>query len=637
MGGAVAWLIQPKLLSATLLKGTDAVLRYTVNDSTTQLLYVPVPAHWRGRAKAVIDGMVRPLAIGLSGALLAWVVPALPGNALGWLLLALVLVWVAVSVAVRSEYLKALANTLHHRRYNFDLDSPIPDQNIAQIMRRAFQDSDEQQVLQALEMTRHHTHVDWSEDFYMLANHASPAVRACALALVGERGMPKDAPVVLSHLNDSNILVQAAAVTAYCAIGKERAIPMINRFLEQPELPVRRAAVIGLIRYGGLDGVLSSAERLKAMLQSADADEREASAYILGEIRVKNFYHPLLALIVDPVEKVQIAAIRAAATIQTTELLPALVYRLEQAATRTEASEALSAFGASALTVLRSVLGNQQEALAIRLAVPAILAKVGDPAALEILLAQVDNHNERLRSRVLESIHGLRAHHPSLMVPYQRLQPVVLRELTDLYRHIFVCERLDLPAQARLLVDALNQRFERGLRRIFCLLGCIVPVQTIDVVYNIITAPASSLRANAIELLDNLLNQELKRLLLPLLDQHARAAREEIGREVVDIELADRRQWLAQLLMDHDPWMVVCALHAVVVLNERSLIPTVKGCVGAAAPIVRETALWALFHLLPKSEVITTAISHLTDPSATVSAYAAWLMDRFRNERATDP
>ena len=34
---------------------------------------------------------------------------------------------------------------------------------------------------------------------------------------------------------------------------------MINRFLEKPELPVRRAAVIGLIRYGGLDGVLSSA------------------------------------------------------------------------------------------------------------------------------------------------------------------------------------------------------------------------------------------------------------------------------------------------------------------------------------------------------------------------------------------
>jgi ATP/ADP translocase len=361
LGGAVAWLIQPKLLSATVLKGTDAVLRYTVNDSTTQLLYVPVPAHWRGRAKAFIDGMVRPLAIGISGVILAWVVPALPGNSLGYLLLVLIVAWVIVSVAVRSEYLTALAKTLHHRRYKFDLDSPIPDQIVARIIRTAFQDSDEQHVLQALEMTRHHALVDWSEDLYQLAKRPSPDVRAGALTLLGERALLKDASVVVNHLNDANSLVQAAAVTAYCAIGKERAIPMITHFLKKPELSVRRAALIGLIRYGGLDGVLTSAEQLKAMLQSVDADEREAAAVILGEIRVKNFYHPLLALLIDPVEKVRVAAIHAAALIQTTELLPALVYRLEDSATRAEACEALSVFGASALTVLQRVLDNDQE------------------------------------------------------------------------------------------------------------------------------------------------------------------------------------------------------------------------------------------------------------------------------------
>jgi ATP/ADP translocase/HEAT repeat protein len=637
LGGAVAWLMKPMLYSAMLLKGTDAVLRYTVNDSTTQLLYVPVPAHWRGRAKAFIDGMVRPLAIGVSGVILAWIVPALPGNSIGWLLLALVLVWLIIGIGVRTEYLKALANTLHNRRFDFDLDSPIPDQTVAGILRKAFQDSDDQNVLQALEMTRHHQLVEWREDLYRLAGHASPDVRAQALTLLGERAAHKDGPVVFEHLEDPHDLVQAAAVTAYCAIGKERAIPVITRFLEKSELRVRSAAVIGLIRYGGLDGVLSSAERLKSMLQSADADERAASAYILGEIRVRNFYHPLLVLLTDPVEKVRIAAIRAAATIQSPELLPALVYRLEDLATRAAASEALAAFGALALKVLQRVLDNNQEALAARLAVPAILARIGGPEALEILLTHLDDPNERLRTHVLESIHRLRVHHPYLVVKAMRLQPPLAGEIAELYRQAFIQQKLDLTKETNLLADALNQRFERGLRRVFCLLGCIVPVRTIDVVYNSISAPSSRMRANAIELLDNLLDKELKRRLLPLLDQNAHAAREQVSLEILGAMPLDRQYWLSQLLGDHDPWIIVCTIHAVVVFNERSLISTVQACTESGAPVIRETALWALSKLLPKPDVAPAITPNLNDSSTRVRAYAGWLMKQFQDERSAAP
>ena len=46
------------ITAVTVAKGCDNVLRYTVNDASMQLLYVPVPSHQRGRAKAFVDGII---------------------------------------------------------------------------------------------------------------------------------------------------------------------------------------------------------------------------------------------------------------------------------------------------------------------------------------------------------------------------------------------------------------------------------------------------------------------------------------------------------------------------------------------------------------------------------------------------
>ena len=63
------------IVAATIAKGAENIFRYTVNDATMQLLYVPVPANHRGRAKAFIDGILKPASIGASGTIAAASVP----------------------------------------------------------------------------------------------------------------------------------------------------------------------------------------------------------------------------------------------------------------------------------------------------------------------------------------------------------------------------------------------------------------------------------------------------------------------------------------------------------------------------------------------------------------------------------
>ena len=56
--GSVGLIVTGGLAAAVFLKGTDQVLRYSVDRSTVELLYLPVGARIRSNAKAFIDTVV---------------------------------------------------------------------------------------------------------------------------------------------------------------------------------------------------------------------------------------------------------------------------------------------------------------------------------------------------------------------------------------------------------------------------------------------------------------------------------------------------------------------------------------------------------------------------------------------------
>jgi HEAT repeat protein/ATP/ADP translocase len=625
MAGTVGILILPVLLTATILKGSETVFRYTVNDASLQLLYLPVPAHFRGRAKAFIDGILRPVSIGISGVVLAWVLPELPPSALGLILLALLCAWIIFAVGARNQYYRSLMQTLQKSRFHFgEVGSVIPDESAAKVIRQALTDPDEQNVLHAIDMTQHSPSVDWSDDLVRLLTHRSSAVRTRALQLLRERGSLKDGPHVHACLKDPAPAVRAAAVETYCAIGKERAIRLIAGFLSDKELSVRAATVVGLIRYGGLDGVLNAAENLKNMLASQRASERAMGAQILGDIGVKNFYHPLLELMVDDDLKVRRAAIRAAGKMRSPELLPALVYRIEDHDCRTTAVEALAAFGSSAVKLLLRVLGNPDELSGTRLAVPGILSKIGDQQSLDAMMSHLEDPDDEMRSRVLEAIHRLRLRKPHLKTAHEKIERALMMEIRNLYHQYYTRLDLDLPADS-LLGEALAQHRKKTVRRVFLLLGCLFPVRTVDAIYNNLSAPLRRIRSNAIELLDGMLEKEFRRLLLPLLDSSLIDDRLELGSDIFGLKRMSRYDRLSTLLESGNSWLATCAIWTCGSFGCQDLLSELLFCLGSDSPIVRQTTLSVLVKLLPPERAKATVRKHENDPDADVSRYAGWL------------
>src|SRR2546427_12760124 len=179
--GASAASATPGLFVSSLAKGSDTIFRYTINDASMQVLYVPVRPHVRGRAKAFIDGILKPTSVALAGAvLLLYKQSGGSSRPLTLAVLALVVAWVALLTRARGEYVRSLVESLERRR--LDLSSaPLAATSEATVRAlRAALVGDVTTALHALTLLPQVPGVDFSPDLRQLLRHDDRRIRAGA-------------------------------------------------------------------------------------------------------------------------------------------------------------------------------------------------------------------------------------------------------------------------------------------------------------------------------------------------------------------------------------------------------------------------------------------------------------------------
>ncbi len=592
------------LAAVTIAKGAENIFRYTVNDATTQLLYVPVPSHQRGRAKAFIDGILKPFAQAAAGILLIVFRSQLSDGAvvnLVWVDLGLLAVWIAAVVAIRREYVKSLISTLHARRLDLNGPwTPISDDATVKILKRSLFSPGEDRVLHALEIVPA-VDADFGAELVALIEHPSKRIRISSLRLIGSTGRFDYVHSVHKLLVDPDEEVRAAAISAFCAIGRERAIRAATPFLTDRSVMVRGASVAALIKHGGLDGILTAAEALKQLLKSPEPMWRLQGARVLAEIKVRNFFQPVLELLQDPDVRVRLAAVEAAEEMQSPELIPSLIYKLAHPETGQAAVRALAAYGTSIERTLFRVLENKEENVVIRRRIPRILAQIGEQEAVDQLLSNLDARDPELRVAIAKAAAKIRERVPRVKVDDEVLDREIRFEIREAYQSLAIIEDLGLP-RTELLPEALYVRHRTRLALAFRLLAVRYPAKTIQLVYSNLDSESKAMRANALEVVDNVLSKDESRLLLPLLEDISPSDKVRASAEFFTIERHSTDEWLSILLDDSHPWIVSCTLHLIRERKLCALEDRVVKHVRSRDPIVRETACFALAKLLAEPD-----------------------------------
>jgi AAA family ATP:ADP antiporter len=639
--GNTALVLAGTLWAASLVKGADALFRYSVNDATTQILYLPVPATVRVAAKAFVDGVLKPAAIGLAGLFLAAYRSYGGGDPylLAWVSLGLCALWVGTVMGMRAKYLRSLQENLKQRR--LDLGSAryqVVDSSTRGVLERALRSADEQEVLGALNLLPQLEQLDLDALVEPLLEHPSAPLRIRALEHFARRRSLRHAGAAMARFEDPDPGVRAAAVDAFCAIGREKAVRSVKGFLTDPDPRIRAAAVTGMIRFGGLDGVLVAAEALKGLVADPQAPMRLEAARVLGAIGVKNFYQPVLQLMSDPDLAVRRAAIVAAGTLQGPELVLPLIYRSQARETMQESLQSLAAYGPGIIPTLAKALGNAAEDTSVRRSVARVLGRLGTPSAVEVIARHLDEPEEDLRALLYRALARAVKGRRLLLRDVSPVREALDRELRSAWRALHQAEVLGLPpgpttetprrgleGARALLGSALTEKVQQVEGRVFLLLAVLHPsadMEQIAAGLGDAHAPdAARRRGNAVELLENLLERGLRQRFLPLLEDLPRGLRLRMVAEHYPPRPLGPSEALAELASDQAAWVRACASWCVAEAGGAGAGALLEPGVSDRSPVVREIALASLVALAPE-RARALARGRVDDESAPVRALA---------------
>jgi hypothetical protein len=173
--------------------------------------------------------------------------------------------------------------------------------------------------------------------------------------------------------------------------------------------------------------------------------------------------------------------------------------------------------------------------VAIRRHLPRTLSRIPSPRSVAILARNLERQPDGVvRYKILLGLARLVADNPALPLPRAPIVAFTVRTATRLHAY-YVWRALIAEAQAseprlatdtgRLLVAILGDKLELGTQRLFRLLALLYPHDKLHDIQGAIEKGEPRARAAALEILENLLQVELREWVLPLYDDVSDAQR----------------------------------------------------------------------------------------------------------------
>lgn len=608
----------------------SSTLRYTLDKTTREVLFVPLPAELRRRVKPFIDVTMDRFAKALTAVLLLVLIQpwglGLDWRRLSYASLAITGLWIAVAVRARREHLRSFRASIDARTITTDAVTTRAGEAAAvETLVEELSNPDPDAVLYAIEMLEglDKPHLVTP----LLLRHESGPVRVRALhALASGRSRVAHRwrDVVQRMTRDEDVDVRAAALEALATLAGQDAAAVMTRHLDASEPRVAVAAAAALARSEREPDVLRAAAALQRLVddaRDAGAAGRREAARALAAIDAPRFRILLATLLHDHRADVVIEAIRSARALGAADglFLPGLLSGLGHRGLKHAARETLVAWGEAAVPALRYALENPHEHVWVRRHVPSTLALLPHQAAMNALVGSLDTPDGFLRYKVVAAIERLRRNHPALVVPRPPVEALLVKDATrycnvlTLGANLFDDARAEEPArgpEARgvdaaaaaaprgtLLERALRELRERILDRIYRLLGILHDVGDVAAARRAIEGGDGRRRARALEYLDNLLPRDVRRRILPLIDETPPPDKVAHANVVLGTRPRDRDDTLAQLIHDADPVLAAAAIHFAAEHVPGALdgdLQWVKTHRSSTDPRVNDTALWAL-------------------------------------------
>lgn len=354
----------------------------------------------------MMDGIVYPLAGGIAGLglLLLRNVLGFGVSQLSLVSLAFLAAWIAMAWLLGREYPGMLEKTLAKGGLS-DVRLEVLDHSSIRVLRQALASPRAGQVIYALNLLEEIEHEAVHELYIELLEHPDPAVRREVLARIERRGIRAALAAVRRRAEiEEEPGVKGALLRALCRLAGSEAFDQVVPYLEHADLQIRLGATVGLLRSGGIRGVLLAGTDLLRRVDSRDAADRVFAARVLGEVEISDFHQPLVALLEDESPEVRRAVLGAAGRLAAPELWPRVVAALRSSETHAAAVSSLIAGGESTLPAIAGALATEDEEPRVLIALAQVCGRLRSPAASDLLRDRIGCDDDEVRTQVLRAL-----------------------------------------------------------------------------------------------------------------------------------------------------------------------------------------------------------------------------------------
>ncbi|MDQ4075412.1 MAG: HEAT repeat domain-containing protein [Chloroflexota bacterium] len=590
----------------------NGVLYVSIDTPSLNILYQPLSAGERVRVQTATEGILYPVAVGSAGFLLLILISALSFGTvqLAYVAFGLLVARVLVAVLLGQQYPLMLIQALVRRRLS-GTQLLATDASSVAVLQQGLQSPHPGMVIYALSALEALSEETVTSALISLLAHPDPMVRKDVLERIERRGVRAALPDLRHRVAHEQVpAIRGIAIRTLAALGDSAVLGEIMPYLEDPEPDVRAGAIAGLLRSGGIEGVLAAGQMVLRMVDAPEPAERMLAARLLGDVGVQSFYQPLVPLLHDADTGVRQAAIRAAGQLRNPILWPLVLEALANPSVRKEATVALIAGGETLLPELRTAFERSPQDTTRLIDLAQICGRLGGDGAIALLRERLDVADERLRTEILRSLRrcGYRAEGEEASHVRRQIEAEVAWAAWLLAALVGIGTEGESP----LLHAALTNALARTQRRVLYLLSFLYDSRSISRVQATLSHPSANKRAYALEIIDLLVAKELKVLLFPLLNERSPEERlQQLSASFPQPHLS-RAQWLERLISNRTevltPWIQACALYSVGQLQIVELREAVAEAQLARDPLVRQTASWALSRI---DQVVSTQANEI--------------------------
>ncbi len=579
---AVIMLFNRALWAPGLARVLDTSLRYTVDKTSREVLFLPLPSELKYRAKPFIDVTVDRLSKGM-GALLILVL--IKDWGLGWnwqqlsyASLTMVGLWVITAMQARKEYMRTFRRSIEQQEVApQDLRAVTLDPRSIETLVSELSDPEPRRVLYAIDlldaMDKRHLVTP------LLLAHESAEIRARVLRVAeaaGTSAADRWLPRVERALKDPDAAVRIAAVGALSALRAQEAADAMRPFLNGNDQALSIVAAAALADSSHAADTTAADDLLRRF--SSDTREQGAAgrllcARALGDVANPAFRPLLVPLMYDSDVEVAQAAVESAGKLGAQDFLfvPPLVSLLRNRRLKSAARQVLVGFGEPVVAPLAYFMLDREDDIWVRRHVPSTLAALPFPSAVSALLSGLDDPDGYLKFKAVSALEHIRRADPAIAIDAATVTRHLHAEAgrafsaLTLHHNLFVAGGLD---PACLLARSLSEKHQRRLGRTFQLLGLINTPSDIAAVRHSLQDSDPKVRSRGIEYLDNLLAGDVRKRVMILVEDMPAEERIRKGNVIYRTRVRDVEDTVAQLLHDEDESI---AAAAVLLVEERGL------------------------------------------------------------------